>query len=207
MTYASPWFGILYAAATVAGVAAMILGVQLDRRVGGTLAVIVATVAGLVAGLALRGMQADVSGEPFALPTPPRAVAAIPDRLGAPSGPATQLSVELFSDAAHPGPPVPAMSISTSDSVMASGWAYDASAHTLCAAVVLVVDGRPFPAVYGSKRSDVAGLFGADHLETGFSVNVRAALLGAGRHRADVRCLNAAGAAFASPTLSFEVSR
>jgi|GEM_PF-6161195 hypothetical protein len=206
MTYASPWFGILYAVAFISGIAAIVLGDRLDGRIGRILGVLVAIVAGFAGGTAVRGTQADVSGQPFALPTAAPLAIAIPERLGPPRARAAQLSIDVFSDAQHPSAPSQTMIVPFGDEIVAAGWAYDANAHARCAAVVLVVDGRPFPAIYGGPRTDVASAYGADHLASGYNVLVHAAALGAGHHQADVRCLDAAGAGFASPPLSFEVS-
>jgi hypothetical protein len=207
MTYASPWFGTLYAVAFVTGIAVLVAGERLDRRVVATLGTLVAAFAGLTGGMAVKGMTMNVSGEAFALPTEPPASMAIPPHLGRANGRAGQLSVDIFADGRGGVGATQSLTIPLADGVVAAGWAFDANDHARCAAVALVVDGRTFPAAYGGPRADVAAVFGSDHLSTGYRVVVQGAVLGPGRHRADIRCLNAAGASFASPPFSIEVSR
>jgi hypothetical protein len=207
MTYASPWFGTLYAVAFVTGIALLVAGERLDRRVVVTLGTLVAAFAGLTGGMAVKGMTTDVSGEPFALQTALPAAMAIPPRLGPANGRASQLSVDVFADGRHAAGAPQSLTIPLADDVVAAGWAFDANDRARCAAVALVVDGRTFPAAYGGTRTDVASIFGPDHLATGYRVVVGGTALGLGRHRADLRCLNAAGASFASPPLLLEVSR
>jgi hypothetical protein len=193
MTFASPWFGPLYLTAFAAGLIVITLSRRLAPNVAVALAAYATAVAALCAGLAVRGTQYDVSGEPFAL-APAPIIVSVPAKLGAADGRDGELSVDVFANVVDPRGGVSSpLLLSERDSVVIAGWAFAPAEHARCAGVAALVDGRPFTGPYGLERPDVAAVFGVNHRFTGFRVVVPARAAGRGSHRVSVRCLGGAG--------------
>jgi hypothetical protein len=63
------------------------------------------------------------------------------------------------------------------------GWAIDQSAKSAAADLDIVIDGTPFPSLYGTDRSDVAeGLKNPAYRASGFTADIPARKLGKGQH-------------------------
>jgi hypothetical protein len=81
--------------------------------------------------------------------------------------------------------------------VAVRGWAVDRDAGGCAKAVLIEIDGRPVPAVYGLRRPDVKALFPANTCETGgFEWGVPAAGLGDTPHTLTLKVVAASGAGY-----------
>jgi phosphoglycerol transferase len=73
--------------------------------------------------------------------------------------------------------------ISLRDEFRVLGWAIDQSAKSAAADVDIIIDGIPFPSLYGTDRSDVAESFKSPaYRGSGFTADIPARKLGIGRH-------------------------
>lgn len=73
--------------------------------------------------------------------------------------------------------------VSLSDEFRVLGWAIDQSAKSAASDVDIVIDGIPFPSLFGTDRSDVAESFKSPaYRGSGFTADIPARKLGKGRH-------------------------
>lgn len=85
-----------------------------------------------------------------------------------------------------------------------SGWAVDGPAGRPAAGVVVVIDGREFPATYGSDRQDVGKHFGNQVMApSGFAVTLKGDDLAPGRHTLTIRVVSADGRGFYAPAETY----
>ncbi len=78
--------------------------------------------------------------------------------------------------------------------LVVQGWAFDSFAHTPAAAVFIEMDGKLYPANYGTPRLDVAALFKSRGLAaTGFQWSMPAWKLGTATHEISVKVLASDG--------------
>jgi hypothetical protein len=89
------------------------------------------------------------------------------------------------------------LTVPSTDTVHVVGWAYDEQRKARCDEVGLLVDGKQLlPALYGYARPDVASFYkDPSRTKVGYSVQVRASVLGGGRHEATVVCVAAPASA------------
>jgi hypothetical protein len=98
------------------------------------------------------------------------------DRLGPASGP-------VWGKTTH---------FSSSEQFKVVGWAIDQSAWSAAADVDIVIDGIPFPSLYGTDRPDVAdGLKNPAYISSGFTADISARKLGKGEHVLGLRVITA----------------
>ncbi len=204
MTYALPWFGLLYAAAFFVGVLGLVYSERLGRWTMLGIAIAVTVVAGLAAGMAARGMWVDVSGEPFAMKSAPRV---LPARLGPAKG-RGQISIDALGPVGHRAASrFGHLVLRAGESLRLDGWAYDVTLNAACSDVAAIVDDHAYAGSYGLERPDVATAWGASHLETGYTITIDGSELRLGHHHLEVRCIESTGASLSSPTTTFEVVR
>ena len=95
-----------------------------------------------------------------------------------------------------------------SSSVAVSGWAVDAGAEDVAGGVYVIVDGRPFPALYGTRNPEVAERFDVPAYEhSGFEREIPVSEIGPGSHELSVVVVTNDGSGYYPPerTIAFEV--
>ncbi|HEX5000022.1 MAG TPA: hypothetical protein VFY29_17505 [Terriglobia bacterium] len=101
------------------------------------------------------------------------------------------VAVDRIGDIPNPAEKQP-IQIKIDQNLDMSGWAVDEGAQSLAGTVDVVIDGKPFPAVYGSDRPDVAAHFKNPELgKSGYTFSVAARGLGPGKHVLTVRPMTA----------------
>jgi hypothetical protein len=76
--------------------------------------------------------------------------------------------------------------------VKVSGWAVDTGNKSTAGGVYIDVDGKPFPAFYGTERQDVADSLGVpSYRYSGFERDIPVAEIGAGTHELSIFVLSA----------------
>lgn len=104
-------------------------------------------------------------------------------------------SIEKVGDTGPPGPGI--ITISQDAQFAVLGWAVDRAAKVAAGGVDVVIDGKPYAAVYGDVRTDVA-----DHFKIpaygpcGFKFSVPAAAFDKGIHHFVVRVINSTKTAY-----------
>ena len=116
-----------------------------------------------------------------------------------PNGPSAHLAriegpplgwVEKVGDVLRPGGGR-AIPISLAGQFVVLGWAVDRTGKAAAGGVDVVIDGKAYPAEYGTVRPDVAEYFKTPACApSGFKFSVAAAPFGKGNHRFAIRVLN-----------------
>ncbi len=92
------------------------------------------------------------------------------------------------------------------DPVRVTGWAADASAHTVAQSVFVSVDGgADLPTQYGFNRSDVAAVWGEEYLASGFEVFIPAGALAPGKHVLTIKMVPKDFRGYAASAQSVEI--
>ncbi len=101
------------------------------------------------------------------------------------------------------------VNVTPADGVHVIGWAVDAKQGLSASAVDVAIDDVPFPALYGSDRSDVASYFQRPgYFRSGFVAEIPAESVPAGSHMLTVRVVAADRACYyEGPTVSIQTSR
>jgi phosphoglycerol transferase len=82
--------------------------------------------------------------------------------------------------------------VSLDGDVSVTGWAVDRPHEDLAAAIDVVVDDTPVPALYGIDRPDVASALGSQsYRASGFAARLRGRQIGVGTHNVSVRIVSA----------------
>lgn len=205
-----PAFGLLIAVPIMIAALGAAIVASSSRRAAPVIAV-----CGMLAFVVGCGSHKDDAGGSASSNPTPSSIASLPTetphlgkltqseitaaRIAKPSGMVSIDVLDMRADGTHHD----AITVAPREKLHVIGWAYLEPRMAQCEAVGLLVDGKTvYPGLYGYARPDVASFY-KDPARTnvGYSIEVAAARLGAGAHKATVVCVASPGLAtrYANP--------